>query len=352
MARFGRTDSTLGCFGVIFLLTCSLRVLVSFVNVDINISLRVRNPDESKAGGLSFHRAVDPLPQAEPGKFDSAARSVLPSAPAETPVPPAMPALPPPAPPVAPALPPPPLTLTCSAATLEWIERTYMEKIPTKKICGGDISEHLPLFRALCSDASNVASCAELGVRRAYATWAFVAAAAERYRAGAPPLRVRLYDLVERAEVTELMARLRAECPALDVRFTEGDDLAMPIEPSDVMLLDTWHTFKQLRQELKVLPRDVSRAIILHDTRTFRNRDEKIGGRGGLGIVPERFAGVENQVGLQPAVAMFLRENSDWLQLEERTNCNGITILAPRAVVGYCPKARGVACLTDREVQR
>ena len=44
----------------------------------------------------------------------------------------------------------------------------------------------------------------------------------------------------------------------------EGDDLAMALEPTDVMLLDTWHTFRQLRQELRRIPRGVAKALILH----------------------------------------------------------------------------------------
>ena len=131
--------------------------------------------------------------------------------------------------------------VNCTDEVLAWIENSYQERASEARPrarCRGDISEHLPLFRALCQDVS-VARCAEVGVRNAYATWAFLSAAAHRLRRGEAPLRVRLYDLVEREEVTVLMRRLRGECPALDVKASARSAKATALLPGPIYSEDS-----------------------------------------------------------------------------------------------------------------
>ena len=87
--------------------------------------------------------------------------------------------------------------VNCTDEVLAWIENSYQERASEARPrarCRGDISEHLPLFRALCQDVS-VARCAEVGVRNAYATWAFLSAAAHRLSRGEAPLRSQQYPI-------------------------------------------------------------------------------------------------------------------------------------------------------------
>ena len=54
--------------------------------------------------------------------------------------------------------------VNCTDEVLAWIENSYQERASEARPrarCRGDISEHLPLFRALCQDVS-VARCAEV----------------------------------------------------------------------------------------------------------------------------------------------------------------------------------------------
>ena len=46
------------------------------------------------------------------------------------------------------------------------------------------------------------------------------------------------------------------------------------------MLLDTWHSYKQLAAEMARLPAFVRHHIALHDTTTFEFRDEGLEGHG------------------------------------------------------------------------
>ena len=132
--------------------------------------------------------------------------------------------------------------------------------------------------------------------------------------------------------VLDVMAMLAEKCPMLDVKYLEADDLIVAadggFEVSDVMLLDTWHAFPQLRKELQLIPQFVRKAILLHDTSSFGKKDESISGHAGEVVDQGLYRGVEKIKGLWPAVELFLTETSDWILGERRKNCNGLTILA------------------------
>ena len=241
---------------------------------------------------------------------------------------------------------PPPIN--CSRRAFRRIDYTYKARARTPTFnetgwiqakgaaCLGDIAEHLPVLRRMCADP-DTRSCTEIGVRRAFATYAFVSAAMARLRdapAGAPPPpTIQLHDMVIHPEVRELVAFLHAECPALDIQWVEGDDLTTPIAPADVVLLDTWHTYKQLRQELRLVASGairVRRALALHDTFSFAGHDEKLPGRNKVPVDEQLYDGVEPDKGLRPAVDRFLGENRGaWRMLDDRENCAGLAILAP-----------------------
>ena len=68
---------------------------------------------------------------------------------------------------------------------------------------------------------------------------AFLSAAAHRLSRGEAPLRVRLYDLIEREEVTVLMRRLRGECPALDVKASARSAKATALLPGPIYSEDS-----------------------------------------------------------------------------------------------------------------
>ena len=51
----------------------------------------------------------------------------------------------------------------------------------------------------------------------------------------------------------------------MDYKFIEGDDLVLGFEETDFMFIDTWHAYKHLTAELKVLPKYVRKWIGFHD---------------------------------------------------------------------------------------
>ena len=113
----------------------------------------------------------------------------------------------------------------------------------------------------------NVHHITEVGVRNVVSSYAFAKAAMER------PGQVvyRAHDLEERPANTAMTALMR-QCSSIDYQFTAGDDLKVPIEDTDFMLIDTWHTYKQLAAELELLAPKVRRYLAFHDTIAFARR--------------------------------------------------------------------------------
>lgn len=227
----------------------------------------------------------------------------------------------------------PPVAATCHPDTLAKISAEYDSKQSRPGGgCKGDIAEHMETLLNIASDPA-VRSVTEVGVRDGYATWAFLEAARRRHVAGGPPLSIRLHDITMSKPAKALMRLMNRTCPAIPVSFVEGDDLLTPIKRTDVMLLDTWHSYRQLSRELSTIPPAVRRALILHDTVTFGHVDEALSGHGGKPIDEALYKSVSRKAaGLQPAVDDFLSRQPEWVFYRRDENCNGLTIVRRRGV--------------------
>lgn len=160
-----------------------------------------------------------------------------------------------------------------------------------------DINEHVPTIEALAADCLHVT---EMGTRCGVSLIALL---------HGRPHRAVAFD----AQVPPTIRRLRAFASAagVDFRFRQEDTLAATIEPTDLLLLDTLHTFAQLYAELRLHAARVHKWIVCHDTTTFADVGED--GKG---------------PGLWAAVSDFLGEQRRVWELHERhENCNGLTIL-------------------------
>jgi GT2 family glycosyltransferase len=156
-----------------------------------------------------------------------------------------------------------------------------------------DINEHLPVLHALARECRDIT---EMGTRTGVSTTAFLYAR---------PAKLVCYDCVKYPEVN----RLAALAAPTEFVFYQQDVLTVEIEPTDLLFLDTWHVYEQLREELRRHAGKVRRYIVLHDTTTFGEYGEKAGHRG-----------------LWPAVEEFLAQGR--FRLKDRyENNNGLTVL-------------------------
>lgn len=162
-----------------------------------------------------------------------------------------------------------------------------------------DICEHVQRMRKL---AERCAHITEMGVRTGVSTTAWIAAC---------PKKLVCYDMQRRAEV-DLLER-SAKAAGVNFVFHIENVLHVTIEKTDLLFIDTLHTYDQLRRELSLHAAKVRKYIVLHDTETFGQNGELPGTRG-----------------LWPAIEEFLADNPRWIISERRLNNNGLTILKRR----------------------
>lgn len=150
-----------------------------------------------------------------------------------------------------------------------------------------DIYEHLPILKEYADRCDHVT---EFGVRGCVSLHAFLASKARKVVA---------YDIANVAV---------PDCEKLT--FINADVLTADIEPTDLLMIDTLHTFAQLCAELARHAGQVKRYIACHDTAMFGEQGED-------GSIP----------GLKLAIQEFLVARPEWWLCYTTTINNGLTIL-------------------------
>jgi hypothetical protein len=166
-----------------------------------------------------------------------------------------------------------------------------------------DINEHLPMLYSLAQECSSVT---EFGVREGNSTKAFLASYIKKLRS---------YDLLINKDINKLFDLAKIE--NIDVEYIEKNVLDIDIEQTDMLFIDTWHQYDQLKKELNNHAKNVNKYIVLHDTFTF-------------GIKGENFSGtdhLENPVGVLPALIEFMIENPEWKFKYHTINNNGLIVI-------------------------
>jgi hypothetical protein len=148
-------------------------------------------------------------------------------------------------------------------------------------------------------------SITEMGVRDVVSTWAFLAGF---------PKKLKSYDIVD-CPVQDV--ETLAEMCGVDFKFYIQDVIedGFEIDETDLLFIDTLHTYEQLNKELGQHSKKVKKFIILHDTETFGYKDEN------------ETSFRKNPQGLIPAIDKFLEENPDWKIVEKIYFNNGLIVL-------------------------
>lgn len=174
-----------------------------------------------------------------------------------------------------------------------------------------DINEHIPTLIEYGSECETIT---EMGVRAITSTWAFL---------GAAPKKLVSYDMEDPSHYgsdIKLVYKV-AEQYGLNFHFVKADVLKIDIEETDLLFLDTWHAYDQLKAELERHSSKAKKYIIMHDTTSYEQRDEPL-------TSENTFEGEKSSgKGLWPAITEFLETNNEWQLHKRYTNNNGLTIL-------------------------
>ena len=156
-----------------------------------------------------------------------------------------------------------------------------------------DIREHCP---TLCNLAAKCDHVTEFGTRWGASTIAFLYG---------QPEKLVCYDW-HKKETVDTLAELSGDT---EFEFHKCSTLEIEIEETDLLFIDTLHTYSQLKQELALHSPKSKKYIVMHDTVSF-------------GIKGQR-----GEDGLGRAIDEFLEENKEWKVFKHYSNNNGLTIL-------------------------
>jgi len=158
-----------------------------------------------------------------------------------------------------------------------------------------DINEHLPTLAALASECHHVT---EMGTRYIVSTWAFL----EGLKEGDTLIAI---DYKHPREYNASLDSIEAEARSKGVNFIfkEENTLTNEIEETDLLFIDTDHTYIQLKQELARHGSKARKYLAFHDT-------------------------VSCEGELMPAIAEFIIDHPEWNNIFHRAeNNNGCLIL-------------------------
>jgi hypothetical protein len=185
-----------------------------------------------------------------------------------------------------------------------------------------DINEHLP---TLYKYALQCESIAELGVRGCVSSWALLTGLLHNNK----PIKQLLLNDISPCQVDELVTVGRSLGVSVDYQWCNDLEVNVDNSSFDMVFIDTWHVYGQLKRELAKYGRVTRKYIAMHDT----TLDEVDGETIRSNWNPEQQShetGIpvdEILKGLRPAVDEFLRDNPQWVLEERFTNNNGLTIL-------------------------
>jgi hypothetical protein len=190
---------------------------------------------------------------------------------------------------------------------IDSIEEKYNAQRTTKS----DINEHIETLYNLSKECSHIT---ELGVRGASSTWAFL---------HARPEKLVSYDIVRSGAINNVEKLAKEN--NINFEFITSDVLKVDIEPTELLFIDTLHTYNQLLSELSRHAKNSSKYIVLHDTTTYGLRDEGIYDHASDLIKDQK----KTKQGLMTAIIDFLstNEGSNWKIKIQYTNNNGLLIL-------------------------
>tara|TARA_R110001632_G_scaffold97161_1_gene203609 strand:- start:257 stop:850 length:594 start_codon:yes stop_codon:yes gene_type:complete len=191
---------------------------------------------------------------------------------------------------------------------LKTVEDYFLEKKSIKS----DINEHLDTFVRYGKECETIT---EMGVRGITSTWAWMMSNPKKI------VGIDFYPPEKFGGDIKEVYRLSKK-NKIDYEFRLENTLECNIEECDLLFIDTWHDFSQLKKELFRHHKQVKKYIILHDTEFFAFKDESL-------YEDYNSERIENNLpkGLVAATSEFCMHFPEWFIYEKFANNNGITIL-------------------------
>lgn len=195
-----------------------------------------------------------------------------------------------------------------------------------------DISDHLETLRDFAKECDTIV---EMGVCHATSTWAFLEG-----------LRIRkkkFAKLNKDSSACSLLSIDIADVPDIDFVSKEAKKLDIPFrflkissldveipDETDMLFIDTWHIYGQLKRELEKHHSKVKKYIIMHDTEIDKIEGESVRLEVDIDEECQRsgFSKEDVTKGIGYAIVEFVQKHSDeWNVFVHYPYNNGLTVL-------------------------
>ena len=176
----------------------------------------------------------------------------------------------------------------------------------------GDIAPYGPVLKKYGSDCGHIN---EMGFRGGISAWALLSARPKTF--GTIEINPSCIFGTHQAGAKELH---------ISFKFILGNSLEIELEKTDLLFIDTDHHYKQLRMELDLHNSKVSKYIIMHDTKTFGERDSQ-SSPPSYNTYKYLLDKYPDKQGLNEAIKDFLETNDDWELHKVYEEIHGLTIL-------------------------
>ena len=199
------------------------------------------------------------------------------------------------------------------------INNKYNELVNKKS----DINEHLPTLSKYANECDSIL---ELGVRDCISSWAFANGLLNNNNNNNKLLFLNdiincdIHEIIEYTNNTNLLVQYEW-CNNLDLDITNKN--------FDLVFIDTWHVYGQLKRELNKFSKITNKYIIMHDTTIDAINGETVRMKW-----DSKQQSIDNNIpedeilkGLMIAIDEFLLINPNWRIKEKFENNNGLTIL-------------------------
>lgn len=183
-----------------------------------------------------------------------------------------------------------------------------------------DINQHVPLLKQLSKECQTVLM---IGVRRMASTWGCLKGLSENSEKQSQYIGV---DWITPPLENIVLAKILSEVNGITFKFFLGNDLKIDPPETDLLFIDSHHTYCHLTEELERFAPHTKKYIALHHTSPpYGYTDEP-----NIYNLPNEYSVWidKNKQGLWPATEDFLTRHSDeWMLQERRFNNHGFTIL-------------------------
>lgn len=183
-----------------------------------------------------------------------------------------------------------------------------------------DIFEHVPVLKKLSTECSSVV---EIGLRSMVSTWGVLQGLSEN-----PSATAKSYTGIDISSpnVAQLdMAKSLAEGNQIQFNFIQNDSLKAEIASTDLLFIDSLHTYAHLSCELERYCDKVTKYIAMHDTSAPWGDTDDSEYYGNYSEYPSHVDRTKR--GLWVAVVDFLEKHPEWRLEERRFNNHGFTVL-------------------------